>query len=630
MIGTRTFLQSVCAAALLAVGISAVSAQMPQTIVPPSATPIPGPMPEVLQNYTPVTAERLKKPEDGNWFHFRRTYDGWGFSPLKEITPDNVARLQPVWSMATGQVEGHQAPPIVNNGVMFVATPGNQMLAIEAKTGNILWRYKRTLPEDVVHLHPTNRGVALYGDKVYFASADCVLVALDAKTGKEVWTAKVDDYKKAYYMSLAPLVVDGKVILGASGGELGVRGFVAAMDAETGKELWKTYTVPAPGEPGSETWPAGGDHYKRGGGAIWMTGNYDPETNLTFWGTGNAAPWFGDQRPGDNLYTSSVVALDVNSGQIKGHFQYHPNDSWDWDEVSPPIVVDYQRDGRTVKGLINVSRSGYIWHLERAAGKINFVTGQPYVRQNVFKSLDPNTGRPDIDETRKPGTGKTADFCPSLWGGKDWPPVAFKLALEESALSPRELAVRFTDTEGYFVSEASVYRLLKAHDLIASPAFVVMKAADEFKDKTTAPNQLWQTDFTYLKVIGWGWFYLSTVLDDFSRYISEDLAKWMERHNMAHVRGAPYHPMTQGKIERWHQTLKNRILLENYFLPGDLEAQIEAFVAHYNHRRYHESISNLTPADVYFGRGQIILLQRERIKHHTIAQRRLQHLRQAA
>jgi putative transposase len=252
-----------------------------------------------------------------------------------------------------------------------------------------------------------------------------------------------------------------------------------------------------------------------------------------------------------------------------------------------------------------------------------------------------------------------------------------RLALDEPALSPRELAVRFTDTKGYFVSEASVYRLLKAHDLIASPAFIVMKAADEFKDKTTAPNQLWQTDFTYLKVIGWGWFYLSTVLDDFSRYIiawklcttmkaddvtatlemaldasgldkakvlhrprllsdngssyvSDDLVKWMERHDMAHVRGAPYHPMTQGKIERWHQTLKNRILLENYYLPGDLEAQIEAFVADYNHCRYHESIDNLTPADVYFGRGQTILQQRERIKRQTITQRRLQHQRQAA
>jgi len=425
MLGNGTFLQSVCAAALVAAGLSAASAQMPQVVAPVSATPLPGPVPEVLQKYSAVTAERLKKPEDGNWFHFRRTYDGWGFSPLNEITAKNVGRLQLVWSMATGQVEGHQAPPIVNNGVMFVATPGNQLLAIEARTGNLLWRYKRRLPEDVVHLHPTNRGVALYGDKVYFASADCILVALDARTGKEVWTADVDDYRKAHYMSLAPLIVDGKVILGASGGELGVRGFVAAVDAETGKALWKTYTIPAPGEPGSETWPAGGDHYKRGGGAVWITGTYDPETNLTFWGTGNAAPWFGDQRPGDNLYTSSVIALDVNTGAIKGHFQYHPNDSWDWDEVSPPIVVDYKRDGKTVKGLVNVSRSGYIWDLERTAGKINFVAGRPYVRQNVFKSLDPKTGRPDIDEARKPGTGKAADFCPSLWGGKDWPPAAF-------------------------------------------------------------------------------------------------------------------------------------------------------------------------------------------------------------
>jgi len=425
MLANRTFLQGVWAAALIAAGLSAASAQMPPLVAPVSSTPVPGPMPEVLQKYTAVTAERLKKPEDGNWFHFRRTYDGWGFSPLNEITAGNVGRLQLVWSMATGQVEGHQAPPIVNNGVMFVATPGNQLLAIEAKTGNLLWRYKRRLPEDVIHLHPTNRGVALYGEKVYFASADCILVALDAKTGKEVWTAKVDDYKQAYYMSLAPLIVDGKVILGASGGELGVRGFVAAVDAESGKELWKTYTVPAPGELGSETWPAGGDHYRRGGGAVWITGTYDPETNLTFWGTGNAAPWFGDQRPGDNLYTSSVIALDVGTGAIKGHFQYHPNDSWDWDEVSPPIVVDYQRDGKTVKGLINVSRSGYIWDLERTAGKINFVAGRPYVRQNVFKSLDPKTGRPDVDEARKPGTGKFADFCPSLWGGKDWPPAAF-------------------------------------------------------------------------------------------------------------------------------------------------------------------------------------------------------------
>src|SRR5262245_522498 len=193
---TKVLMRSVCVAALLAAsGTLGASAQ--QTIAPVSATPVPGPMPAVLQNYAPVTTERLKKPEDGNWLMFRRTYDGWGYSPLGEITRENVSRLQPVWSFATGQVEGHQAPPIVNNGVMFVATPGNQLLALEAKTGNLLWRYKRPFPEDMTPLHPTNRGVALYGDKVLFAAAEAILVALDAKTGKEVWTATVDDYRRA-------------------------------------------------------------------------------------------------------------------------------------------------------------------------------------------------------------------------------------------------------------------------------------------------------------------------------------------------------------------------------------------------------------------------------------------------
>ncbi len=251
------------------------------------------------------------------------------------------------------------------------------------------------------------------------------------------------------------------------------------------------------------------------------------------------------------------------------------------------------------------------------------------------------------------------------------------LALAEPELSPRELAVRFTDQERCFVSEAPVYRLPAAHDLITSPAFIVVKAADEFHTKTTAPNELRQTDLTYLKVTGWGWFYLSAVLDDFSRYviawklctsmaasdvtgtlelaleasgcsearvrhrprllsdngpgyIASELAGWLATKGMEHVRGAPSHPQTQGKIERWRQTLKNRILLENYYLPGELEAQVAAFVEHYNHRRVHESLDNLTPADVYFGRGRAILLERERIKRQTIQQRRLLHHSQAA
>jgi transposase InsO family protein len=282
------------------------------------------------------------------------------------------------------------------------------------------------------------------------------------------------------------------------------------------------------------------------------------------------------------------------------------------------------------------------------------------------------TGGPEALEDRRPQPKRVWNRIPDAIRQQ-----IIQLALDEPELSPRELAVRFTDTRSYFVSEASVYRLLKAQNLIASPAFIVLKAADEFKDKTTAPNQLWQTDFTYLKVIGWGWFYLSTVLDDFSRYIlawklctsmkaedvtntlelalqasgleqvevlhrprllsdngssyiSADLACWLKAKSMPHVRGAPYHPMTQGKIERWHQTLKNRILLENYFLPGDLEAQIDSFVRYYNHQRYHESLSNLTPADVYFQRGEAILMERERIKRQTIRTRRLQHQMQAA
>ena len=266
------------------------AAALAQKPLPPQPQPqTPAPVPAILENYKPVTAQQLKEPADGDWLMYRRTYNGWGFSPLAQITPQNVGGLKLAWTLATGQVEGHEAPPIVSNGVMFVATPGNQVLAVDAKSGNLLWRYKRPIPDDMLLLHPTSRGVALWGDKVYFAAADAVLVALDAKTGKEAWKTTVEDYTHGYYMSLAPLVADGKVMVGCSGGELGIRGFVAAFDADTGKPLWKTYTVPEPGQPGSETWPKG-DQWKTGGGSVWITGSYDPGTNLTFWGTGNGGP----------------------------------------------------------------------------------------------------------------------------------------------------------------------------------------------------------------------------------------------------------------------------------------------------------------------------------------------------
>lgn len=383
-------------------------------------------IPPALANYPAVTEARLKNPADGDWLMIRRTYDGWGYSPLNQINTGNVSKLKLAWTSVTGELRPHEAAPLVNGNAMFVPTPNGQLIAFEAKTGNILWRYRKPRTTGSVVLHDNPRGVALYGDKVFFASVESELIAIDAKTGRAVWTTNIGDNKSGYYTSMAPLIANGKVMVGVSGGEVGVRGYVVAVDVETGKEAWRTYTIPAPGEPGSETWPAGGDQWKTGGAPVWVTGNYDMETNTAYFGTGNGGPWMGDKRPGDNLYTSSTIALDVATGKLKGHFQYHPNESWDWDEVSPPILVDYQRNGRTLKGLINVARDGYLWFLDRGTGgPIKFVEGKPFVYQNVFKSLDPVTGRPDVDVTHKPGTGKRAEFCPGLHGGKNWPPISY-------------------------------------------------------------------------------------------------------------------------------------------------------------------------------------------------------------
>ena len=374
--------------------------------------------------YAPVTDERLADPEAENWLMYRGTYDAHGYSPLDQINAENVASLKPLWTFSTGLREGHQAPPVVNDGAMFVTTPQNHVLALDAATGEQRWRYRRDLPEDLSQMHPTNRGVALYGELVYMATADCYLVALNATTGEVVWEAEVEDYGRGYYMTLAPLAAEGKVMVGVSGGEFGIRGFVAAFDAASGEPAWKAYTIPSPGEPGSESWP--GDSWKTGGVPVWITGAYEPATGISYWGTGNGGPWTGDARAGDNLYATSVIALDVHSGEMRGHHQYHWNDSWDWDEVSAPLLIDFDRAGRTIAGLVHPGRNGYLWFLERQdAGGIGFVDAKPYVKQDVFTAIDPQTGRPTYDETKKPRIGQPATFCPSHWGGKDWPPAAF-------------------------------------------------------------------------------------------------------------------------------------------------------------------------------------------------------------
>ncbi|NKC11243.1 MAG: PQQ-dependent dehydrogenase, methanol/ethanol family [Gammaproteobacteria bacterium] len=377
-----------------------------------------------VPNYRDVSQERLEDPEPHNWLMYRGNYEGWGYSPLAEINSGNVDTLRPVWTFSTGVTEGHQSPPIVNDGVMFITTPQNQVFALDARTGEQYWRYQREIPEELFQLHPTNRGVGLYEDKVFVATTDAFLVALEAKTGKVLWETAVEDYKTGYYLTLAPLTVDGLAIVGVSGGEYGIRGFVAAYDVDSGKEVWKRHTIPGPGEPGHDTWE--GDTWKTGGASAWITGTYDPDTKILYWGIGNAAPWMPDNRAGDNLYANSVIAINVDTGELVGHHQYHWNEAWDWDEVSAPILMPVKRGNKTLKALVHPARNGYLWVLEpRANGTIGFVDAEPYVRQDVFTSIDGNTGRPTYHPDRIPGIGRKADFCPSLWGGKDWPPAAY-------------------------------------------------------------------------------------------------------------------------------------------------------------------------------------------------------------
>ena len=379
--------------------------------------------PDRTHAYAPVTDARLRNPAPSDWLMYRRTYDGWGYSPLDQITARNVSDLTPTWLFRTGVRDGSlQAAPIVNGNTMFVTT-AEQVIAIEADSGTLLWRYERELPSDLTRPHPTNRGVALYQDKVYVGTLDAHVVALRATTGEVVWDRAVEDYRLTYYITMAPLVVNGKVMVGTSGGEHGIRGSIIALDAATGDEVWKRHTIPAPGEPGSESWS--GESWRNGGGSVWLTGNYDPALNLTYWGVGNGGPWTGDARPGDNLYTNSTLALDADSGEVRSHFQYHWNGSWDWDEATPPLLLNVERGGRSISALLHAGRNGYLWLLERTGGDMRFVDAQPFVYQNVFASVDPLTGRPTYDPVRVPGIGKRATFCPGTGGARNWPPEAF-------------------------------------------------------------------------------------------------------------------------------------------------------------------------------------------------------------
>jgi alcohol dehydrogenase (cytochrome c) len=373
--------------------------------------------------YSSVTDKRLEDPKPKNWLHWRGNYKGWGYSQLDQIDTDNVDELEPAWTLSSGVTWGHEAPPIVNDGMMYVTTSHSNLFALDAKTGEIVWQYKRQLPEDVVSCcDVVNRGVALYGDTVYMGTLDAHLLAFDAKSGKIKWDVTVADYTKRYTITSAPLVVDGKVITGVHGGEYGVRGFLAAYDAKSGKQVWKTHTTKNDG-----SWP--GDSWKTGGASTWLTGTYDKKTDTVYWGTSNPSPWIDPARKQgehDLHWSVSVLAIDPDDGEIKDAYQYSPNDSWDYDGTNEPMLISVENgDGEAEPSIVSPHRNGYFYRLSRGDnGKIDFEDAWPYAKTNVYKKIT-DEGRPVHDPEHRSQVGKTVDACPGFLGAKNWQPSAY-------------------------------------------------------------------------------------------------------------------------------------------------------------------------------------------------------------
>ena len=348
------------------------------------------------------------------------------FSPLKQIDKTNVKRLVPVWSLSLDNQWGEQAQPIVYNGVMYV-TDARSTVAIDVATGKQIWKTPvEWLPETprVVCCGVSNKGAAIYNGKVFRTTLDAFVVALDAKTGKEVWKQKVAEWRDGYSMTVAPLVANGVLITGISGAEFGIRGFIDGWNPETGEHLWRRFTIPARGERGNDTWPQDSNAWEIGGGSTWITGSYDPELDLMYWGTGNPAPWASQGRPGDNLYTSSVLAMRPKTGEIVWHYQFTPNDAYDYDACWELIIADLKVGGNQRKVVMQLNRNGFVYVIDRTNGGL--ISAKPYEKVNWASHVDQETGRPvETDVARKLRAGEQVEHWPSTRGAKNWPHAAF-------------------------------------------------------------------------------------------------------------------------------------------------------------------------------------------------------------
>lgn len=366
-----------------------------------------------------VTSRRLVEAaeEPAGWLMYSGSYASHRYSPLSEITPDNVGRLRLHWVVQMATLERFvEATPVVNGAVMYVTEPPSNILALDARSGRLLWSYRRALPETLsICCERVNRGVALAGSRVYVGTLDAHLVALEARTGRVSWDVEVADPAAGYSITAAPLAVNDKILTGVSGGDFGIRGFLDAYDAASGKRLWRFYTVPAPGEPGHDTWS--GDSWKTGGAPTWLTGSFDPVLNLVYWTTGNPAPIFrGDLRQGDNLYSNSVVAVDADSGTLKWHFQFTPGDEHDWDANQIPVLADAPYRGRSRKLLLLANRNGFYYVLDREDGE--FLSARAFARQTWAAAIDAR-GRPIVRDETRPSRKGTLTW-PGIAGATNW------------------------------------------------------------------------------------------------------------------------------------------------------------------------------------------------------------------
>ncbi|MDE0731735.1 MAG: PQQ-dependent dehydrogenase, methanol/ethanol family [Gammaproteobacteria bacterium] len=409
----------------------------------------------IPSNAGPVYEDILQGFDDpSRWLTFSGDYSGKRHSPLQQITPENVDQLRPVWTFQTGTTtrgRGFETSPLMDDGILYVTGSNNFAWAIDARTGRSFWQYRRDLPNDLTYgaSAPVNRGFGMLGNQLFMVTLDAHLVSFDRRTGDVLWDIQLADYKTGYSATLAPLVLDDKVIVGISGGEYATRGFIDAYDPATGEQIWRFHTIPALGEPGSETWPPDPEVLSRGGGGTWMNGSYDPDLNLIYWGVGNPNPdYFGDTRLGDNLYSNSLVALDADTGELKWHYQFTPHDINDWDSNHMPVLADIEWNGQDRRVVMVGNRNGFFYVLDRVSGEL--LLGKPFTATSWAREIGAD-GRPIVLNDGSKGC------LPDPWGSTNFMPPSFYPDLDLFILTARETCATFVPEEPRYVTGQSSF-----------------------------------------------------------------------------------------------------------------------------------------------------------------------------